>query len=372
MAEARRAAGFADDGDVVEAQVASARRGVPSRRGTTVRHILAPVTLLAVVGLAAAATVLPGTEAGMEHTDPSMAASSPFGVSRNFARPSLSPAATGSSGLPTVSTSPSASPSAASPSAASPSAASTSASASPSAVPSVAATSAAAAPAATAAATPPPAPVDYTALSASAGTRYTSDPVNVRVGPGVGYEARTTLAEAKAVEITEWAVDGWRQVVVSDKSGWIKESFLTADKPVVAVAKTAASSASASGGSSSGFSTEACAAASGIESGLTSRTRAVLRAVCAEFPSVTSYGGYRAGGGSYHNSGQAIDVMVSGEAGWEIARWARANASSLGIIEVLYSQQIWTAQRSGDGWRSFSDRGSVSANHYDHVHISVG
>ena len=64
--------------------------------------------------------------------------------------------------------------------------------------------------------------------------------------------------------------------------------------------------------------------------------------------------------------------MVSGEAGWEIARWARANASSLGIIEVLYSQQIWTAQRSGDGWRSFSDRGSVSANHYNHVHISVG
>ena len=365
MAEARRAAGFADDGDVVEAQVASARRGVPSRRGTTVRHILAPVTLLAVVGLAAAATVLPGTEAGMEHTDPSMAASSPFGVSRNFARPSLSPAATGSSGLPTVSTSPSASPSAASPSAAS-----TSASASPSAVPSVAATSAAAAPAATAAATPTPAPVDYTALSASAGTRYTSDPVNVRVGPGVGYEARTTLAEAKAVEITEWAVDGWRQVVVSDKSGWIKESFLTADKPVVAVAKTAASSES--GGSSSGFSTEACAAASGIESGLTSRTRAVLRAVCAEFASVTSYGGYRAGGGSYHSSGQAIDVMVSGEAGWEIARWARANASALGIIEVLYSQQIWTAQRSGDGWRGMEDRGSVSANHSDHVHISVG
>ena len=355
MAGARRAAGFADEGDVVEAQVTSARRAVPSRRGTAVRHILAPVTLLAVVGLAAVSTVLPGTEAGMEHTDPSMAASSPFGVSRNYARPSLSPAATSSSALPTASASPSASPTA---------------SASPSAVPSVAATPAAAAPAATVAATPAPAPVDYTALSASAGTRYTSDPVNVRVGPGVGYEARTTLAEAKAVEITEWAVDGWRQVILSDKSGWIKESFLTADKPVVAVAKTAASSES--GGSSSGFSTEACAAASGIESGLTSRTRAVLRAVCAEFPSVTSYGGYRAGGGSYHSSGQAIDVMISGEAGWEIARWARANASSLGIIEVLYSQQIWTAQRSGDGWRSFSDRGSVSANHYDHVHISVG
>lgn len=358
MAGARRAAGVADDGEVAEVLlVTSARRAVPAQRGATLRRILAPVTLLAVAGLAVAATVLPGTGAGLELTDPSMASSSAFGVSRNFARSPLPPAV--------VSTAPSA-PASSSPSATeSPSAtASASASASPSAS---ASASANASPSATTVAVTPT-PVDYTALSATAGTRYTSDNVNLRVGPGVGYDARTTLGEGKAVEITEWSVDGWRQVVWSEKSGWIKESFLTADKPVAQVATAAASSESGS----STFSNDACAAASGIESGLTSRTRAVLRAVCAEFPAVTSYGGYRAGGGSYHSSGQAIDVMVSGEAGWEIARWARANASALGIIEVLYSQQIWTAQRSGDGWRGMEDRGSVSANHYDHVHISVG
>lgn len=65
--------------------------------------------------------------------------------------------------------------------------------------------------------------------------------------------------------------------------------------------------------------------------------------------------------------------MVSGDYGQQIADWARANASELGIIEVIYEQKIWTTQRAGEGWRGMRpDRGSVSANHYDHVHVSVG
>ena len=28
-------------------------------------------------------------------------------------------------------------------------------------------------------------------------------------------------------------------------------------------------------------------------------------------------------------------------------------------------------QRSGEGWRGMSDRGNATANHFDHVHISV-
>jgi hypothetical protein len=62
--------------------------------------------------------------------------------------------------------------------------------------------------------------------------------------------------------------------------------------------------------------------------------------------------------------------MVSGAAGQQIATWARANAGALGITEVIYAQRIWTTQRAGDGWRGMSDRGSATANHYDHVHLS--
>ena len=31
----------------------------------------------------------------------------------------------------------------------------------------------------------------------------------------------------------------------------------------------------------------------------------------------------------------------------------------------------WTVQRADDGWRWMEDRGSTTANHYDHVHVTV-
>jgi hypothetical protein len=40
-------------------------------------------------------------------------------------------------------------------------------------------------------------------------------------------------------------------------------------------------------------------------------------------------------------------------------------------MEVIYRQHIWTVQRSSEGWRPMSDRGSPTANHMDHVHVSV-
>ena len=41
--------------------------------------------------------------------------------------------------------------------------------------------------------------------------------------------------------------------------------------------------------------------------------------------------------------------------GWDMARWVRANASRLGVMEVIYRQQIWTVQRSS---RPAADVGS--------------
>jgi hypothetical protein len=85
---------------------------------------------------------------------------------------------------------------------------------------------------------------------------------------------------------------------------------------------------------------------------------------------VSSYGGLRGGGGN-HGSGRALDIMVSGGTGDQVAAFVRANASALGVSEVIWSQRIWTVQRSGEGWRWMSDRGSATANHYDHVHVST-
>ena len=63
--------------------------------------------------------------------------------------------------------------------------------------------------------------------------------------------------------------------------------------------------------------------------------------------------------------------MVSGARGWEVAEFVRANYAELGVNYVMYSQKIWSVDRSSEGWRYVEDRGSVTANHYDHVHVTT-
>jgi len=92
--------------------------------------------------------------------------------------------------------------------------------------------------------------------------------------------------------------------------------------------------------------------------------------VCAAFPEITSYGTYRSGSGD-HASGRAVDIMVTGSFGWEVADFVRTNYVELGVSYVIFSQNIWSVDRGGEGWRGMSDRGSTTANHYDHVHVST-
>jgi hypothetical protein len=46
------------------------------------------------------------------------------------------------------------------------------------------------------------------------------------------------------------------------------------------------------------------------------------------------------------------------------------NAGRLSLMYVIWKQRIWDT-RSGGGWRQMEDRGSVTANHFDHPHVSV-
>jgi hypothetical protein len=113
-----------------------------------------------------------------------------------------------------------------------------------------------------------------------------------------------------------------------------------------------------------------CPDGSGTESGLTLSAVRLFRSVCHAFPALTTYGGWDAHG--EHSSGKAIDVMVSSSSlGEAVAAWARAHASELDLYDVIWSQHIWTPVRSLEGWRTMRNRGSDTANHYDHVHISV-
>lgn len=125
-------------------------------------------------------------------------------------------------------------------------------------------------------------------------------------------------------------------------------------------------------GGTGGISAAPCPAGSAVEEGLTSNAISVHRAVCAEFPGVDSYWGLRVGDDDEHGEGRALDIMVSDSAlGDAVAEWVRSHSGTLGVSEVLWSQQIWTVERSSEGWRPMEDMGSATANHYDHVHVTV-
>jgi hypothetical protein len=105
--------------------------------------------------------------------------------------------------------------------------------------------------------------------------------------------------------------------------------------------------------------------------GLSANAQAVVAAVRATFPQITSIGGLRGGGGD-HSTGHAVDIMTSDVAlGTAIAEYMRANAGRLGITYVIWRQRVWMPIRASEGWRLMEDRGSPTANHYDHVHVSV-
>lgn len=109
--------------------------------------------------------------------------------------------------------------------------------------------------------------------------------------------------------------------------------------------------------------------ASGSAQGLQLWPQQVRTRIYKQF-SPKSIGGYRAEAGSDHGTGEALDVMVPvGSAkGDAVAQWAISHHKQLNIKYVIWKQHIWAPYRQY--WRPMSDRGGVTANHYDHVHIS--
>lgn len=208
--------------------------------------------------------------------------------------------------------------------------------------------------------------------TASGSKLYATEKVNVRAQASASSERIGSVDKGDSVNTTGQTSNGFTEVSLSGRKGWVSSEFLSRTAPA-ASSSSASSSASRSTNSSSSAAAPAPRANANcpIARGVTPRAAALNQALCDRFPSVRSYGGYRAGDSGAHGSGRALDVMVTGATGTEIANWARANAGAYGITEVIWQQRIWTTQRSGEGWRGMSDRGGATANHFDHVHITL-
>lgn len=92
---------------------------------------------------------------------------------------------------------------------------------------------------------------------------------------------------------------------------------------------------------------------------------------------ITSFSGYRPGDSGDHGKGLAIDFMVpvSSALGDQIAEYAVQNMVSRGINYIIWKQRFYAPYDSKYGpaytWNPMPDRGSVTENHYDHVHVSM-
>jgi hypothetical protein len=114
---------------------------------------------------------------------------------------------------------------------------------------------------------------------------------------------------------------------------------------------------------------------------ITPRMLQVKDEVDRRFGPFISIGCYRPGTFGEHPLGRACDFMLSSggvmpsgsnvQLGYQVAAWAQANASRLGIMYIIYRQRIWDIRMASAGWVLMTDGGSITANHFDHVHISV-
>ena len=111
------------------------------------------------------------------------------------------------------------------------------------------------------------------------------------------------------------------------------------------------------------------------ESGLQVRTIWAARAISVMFPEIKTIGGFRQDPLKWHPNGLAIDVMIPNydtdqgiELGNQIAGYALANAERWGVLHVIWRQALYP----GIGEPSWTaDYGSVTLNHYDHIHIAT-
>ena len=211
------------------------------------------------------------------------------------------------------------------------------------------------------------------------------------VAPQVTEEAvaeTTTEASVPAAEpVTETTAEVSASAEEAVAETPVVEETTTTEAPVTeTVAETQSTpstyQAEASQGSSATYAAPAApdyasiAASKSENAGLQPQTAAFKEEIANLF-GITSFSGYRPGDSGDHGKGLAIDFMVpvSSALGDQIADYAIQNMASRGISYIIWKQRFYAPYDSKYGpaytWNPMPDRGSITENHYDHVHVSM-
>ena len=208
--------------------------------------------------------------------------------------------------------------------------------------------------------------------------------------PTTTVEETTTVAEpTTTVEETTTAAEPTTTVeettTVAETTTTVEETTTTeatTEEVTEAQSAPATYQAESSQGASATYTAPAApdyasiAASKSENAGLQPQTAAFKEEVANLF-GITSFSGYRPGDSGDHGKGLAIDFMVpvSSALGDQIADYAIQNMASRGISYIIWKQRFYAPFDSKYGpaytWNPMPDRGSVTENHYDHVHVSM-
>ena len=182
-----------------------------------------------------------------------------------------------------------------------------------------------------------------------------------------------TIDPPTVLLLTGKTSSGYSQVIYSGALRW------------VATAKLSTTSTTTSSNSSSSSPAPASPTGS-LGSASLDRTNAYAKTIVLEirtkFPQIKTIYGWR----SYsaystdHPSGRALDIMIPGYGtaagkalGDAIALYLQQNHAKYHVHYLIWRQRNWNVERNTSltAWRAMADRGGITANHYDHVHVSV-
>ena len=179
-------------------------------------------------------------------------------------------------------------------------------------------------------------------------------------------EATTTPVEEKATETTATSSEEAKKVASLSEATTAVSTYQPEETKIVSTTYAAPAAPDYAG----------LAVAKSENAGLQPQTAAFKEEIANLF-GITSFSGYRPGDSGDHGKGLAIDFMVpeSSELGDKIAEYAIQNMASRGISYIIWKQRFYAPFDSKYGpantWNPMPDRGSVTENHYDHVHVSM-
>ena len=179
-------------------------------------------------------------------------------------------------------------------------------------------------------------------------------------------EATSAPVEEKATETTATSSEEAKEVGSSNEATAAVSTYQPEEKKTVSTTYAAPAAPDYAG----------LAVAKAENAGLQPQTAAFKEEIANLF-GITSFSGYRPGDSGDHGKGLAIDFMVpeSSELGDKIAEYAIQNMASRGISYIIWKQRFYAPFDSKYGpantWNPMPDRGSVTENHYDHVHVSM-